>query len=186
MAILANDVKIEQIEFSAGITEAKEFRYKKDKISVPSGIEYHKIITKDKRIVYQTFDSPRVYSQVIERLKNLTPFEGYLKAKKGNPPKSKYFKNQIALPKKSQYQKGFFTRYFLQMASDEGSPVLEVRKREYMKADATYRKIDFKWSLNGNIEKQELENIRTVENIQKTFPQIRVKVYNFVEFHKSD
>ena len=56
MAILENDKTIEQLENSAGITDVKEFVYSYDSsIYVPSGVTYHKIVTRTKRVIYQTF-----------------------------------------------------------------------------------------------------------------------------------
>ncbi len=185
MVILENDKRIEQLEFSAGVTDVKEFVYSYDSsIFVPSGVEYHKIITKTKRVVYQTFPNPQKYSKEIIRVRNLSDIEGYIQAKSNNVKVSKYFKNQKCEPKKADYTKGFFIRYFLQLASDDKAPVIEVKKSKYMNADAIYRKTQMRWSLSKDIEEQERLNVKNTLEVEKTFPQIRMKIYNFIEFGK--
>ena len=53
MPLLENNKTIENIEPSAGVTQPKEFVYTDDPtVSVPSGVVYHKIRTKNKRVVY--------------------------------------------------------------------------------------------------------------------------------------
>jgi hypothetical protein len=185
MAILENDKTIEQLEFSAGITDIKEFVYSYDaSLFVPSGIAYHKIITKTKRVVYQTFPNPQKYSKEIIRVRNKSDIEGYLEAKSNNIKVSKYYKNEKVKPKKKDYKKGFFIRYFLQLASDDKAPVIEVIKSKHTNADAIYSKAQMRWSLSKDIEEQERLNIKNTLEVEKTFPQIRMKIYNFVEFGK--
>ena len=185
MAILENNLIIEQLEPSSGFTEYEEFVYAYNKsIYVPTGIEYHKIITKTKRLVYQTGNRPQQHSQELIRVKNISAFEGYLEAKSHNAQRSKYFKNTMVKPKKEDYKKGFFIRHFMQLASDDKAPVIEVRKSSYEQADGLYAKVKIKWSLNKDEIKQEELNIHNIMEAEKTFPQIRMKIYNFVEFGK--
>ena len=185
MAILENDKTIEQLEYSAGVTDVKEFVYGyNSSLFVPSGISYHKIITKTKRVVYQTLPKPQKYSEKIKRVKNLSTVEGYLEAKSHNIKVSKYFKNEKCEPKEKDYKKGFFLRYFLQLASDDKAPVIEVKKGTYIKADSIYHKAKMRWSLNTDIKEQERLNIKNTLEVEKTFPQIRMKIYNFIEFGK--
>jgi hypothetical protein len=183
MAILQNDKSIEQLESPAGITDVKEFVYGYDSsIFVPIGIVYHKITTKTKRVIYQTLPKPQKYSEEIIRVKNLSTVEGYLEAKSHILKVSKYFKNEKVEPKKADYKKGFFLRYFLQLASDDKASVIEVKKGTYAKADSIYHKAKMRWSLNIDIKEQERLNIKNTLEVEKTFPQIRMKIYNFVEF----
>ena len=185
MAILQNDKRIEQLETSAGITDMKEFVFGSDStLFVPSGFVYHKIITKNKAVIYQTGNKPEKFSKRIVRLKNITPLEGYLQAKNYNPKVSKYFKNQKVEPKKSEYKKGFFTRYFMQLASDDKASVIEVAKKHFVGADAIYNKVKMRWSLDEDIEEQKRLNLKNPLELEKTFPQIRMKIYNFIEFGK--
>ena len=185
MAILENDKIIEQLEDSAGITDVKEFTYSYDSsIYVPSGVAYHKIITRTKRVIYQTFPSPQKYSKEIKRVRNISDVEGYLEAKSNNIKISSYFKNEKCEPKEKDYTKGFFIRYFLQLASDDKAPVIEVKKLNHTNADAIYSKAQMRWSLSKDIEEQERLNIKNTLEVEKTFPQIRMKIYNFVEFGK--
>ena len=52
MAILENDKTIEQLEYSAGVTDIKEFVYSyNSSLYVPSDMVYHKIITKTKKVI---------------------------------------------------------------------------------------------------------------------------------------
>ena len=185
MAILENDKLIEQLETSAGITDIKEFVYFDDVLSyVPRGISYHKIITKPKQVIYQTLSRPQKHSKEIKRVRNFSTIEGYLEAKSHNVRGSKYFKNEKVEPKKADYKKGFFLRYFLQLASDDKAPVIVVKKGKYIKADSIYHKAKMRWSLNKDIKEQERLNLKNTLEVEKTFPQIRMKIYNFVEFHK--
>ena len=185
MPLLENNKTIENIEPSAGVTQPKEFVYTDDPtVSVPSGVVYHKIRTKNKRVVYQTSNKPHTYSQKISRVKNKSTLEGYLVAKSFKPPISKYFKNEKVEPKKADYKKGFFTRYFLQLASDDKAPVIEVKKGDYARADTVYFKENVRWSLSKDKEEQKKLNLNNILRVEKTFPQIRMKIYNFVEFHK--
>ena len=87
-------------------------------------------------------------------------------------------------PKKEDYKRGFFIRHFMQLASDDKAPVIEVRKSSYEQADGLYAKVKIKWSLNKDEIKQEELNIHNIMEAEKTFPQIRMKIYNFVEFGK--
>ena len=186
MALLENDKTIEQLEKSAGLTEIKEFVYFNNwSLYVPSGIAYHKIITKTKQVIYQTLSKPQRYSEEIKRVKNLSMVEGYLEAKSHNVRVSKYFKNEKVEPKKADYKKGFLLRYFLQLASDDKASVIEVKKGKYIKADSIYHKAKMRWSLNKDIKEQERLNLKNTLEVEKTFPQIRMKIYNFVEFHQA-
>jgi len=183
MPILENDKTIEQLEKSAGVTDVKEFVYGyNSSIFVPSGISYHKIITKTKRVIYQTLSKPQKHSEDIKRVKNLSMVEGYLEAKSNNIKISSYFKNEKCEPKEKDYKKGFFIRYFMQLASDDKATVIEVKKSNYTNADSIYNKTQMRWSLSKNIEDQERLNIKNTLEVEKTFPQIRMKIYNFVEF----
>jgi hypothetical protein len=186
MAILENDKTIEQLEKSAGVTDVKEFVYGyNSSIFVPSGISYHKIITKTKKVFYQTLSKPQKHSEDIKRVKNLSMVEGYLEAKSHNLRVSKYFKNEKVKPKKADYKKGYLLRYFLQLASDDKASVIEVKKGKYIKADSIYHKAKIRWSLNKDIKEQEKLNLKNTLEVEKTFPQIRMKIYNFVEFHQT-
>jgi len=185
MAILRNDPRIEHLETSAGVTDIKEFVYENNSsINVPQGVSYHTIITKSKEVIYQTSPVPQKYSEQIIRVKNLSPLESYRTAKKNLVKTSKYFKNQKVEPKDSDYTKGFFIRYFLQLASDDKASVIEVRKSQYNNADAIYSKAKMRWSLNNDIKEQERLNVKNTLELEKTFPQIRMKIYNFIEFGK--
>ena len=185
MTILENDSRIERLERNAGVTKPREFSYGYDEtIFVPSGIVYHKIITKRKEVIYQTGPQPQKYSKKINRQRNLSMLESYKQAKNGEVQSSKYFKNKKIEPKKTHYEQGFLDRYFLQLASDIKAPVIEVTKKEYSSADSTYFKTTLRWALKKDIKEQEKLNRENVLRIEKTFPQIRMKIYNFVEFHK--
>ena len=41
-----------------------------------------------------------------------------------------------------------------------------------------------RWSLNKDTKEQERLNFNNILRVEKTFPQIRMKIYNFVEFGK--
>ena len=41
-----------------------------------------------------------------------------------------------------------------------------------------------RWSLNNDTKEQERLNIKNTLELEKTFPQIRMKIYNFIEFGK--
>ena len=186
MAILENDKIIEQLEYSAGVTDIKEFVYSyNSSLYVPSDMVYHKIITKTKKVIYQTLSKPQKHSEEIKRVKNLSTIEGYLEAKSHNLKVSKYFKNEKIKPNKADYKKGFLLRYFLQLASDDKASVIEVKKGKYIKADSIYHKAKIRWSLSTDIKEQERLNLKNTLEVEKTFPQIRMKIYNFVEFHQA-
>ena len=187
MAILENDKSIERLEVNAGVTEPREFSYASNpETYAPSGLVYHKIITKRKEVVYQTGSTPKKFSQKLIRERNLTMLESYREAAMNQVKSSKYYKNKKVEPKDGDYKKGFFDRYFLQLASDEKAPVIEVTKKEYNSVDSTYFKTDLRWALKKDIEEQEKLNRENVLRVEKTFPQIRMKIYNFVEFQKTD
>jgi len=185
MIILENDRRIERLERNAGVTKPREFSYGYDEtILVPSGLVYHKIVTKRKEVIYQTGSQPQKYSKKINRQRNLSMLESYKQAKNGEIKSSKYFKNKIVKPKKVHYEQGFFDRYFMKLASDDKAPIIEVTKKEYSAADSTYFKTTLRWALKEDIKEQEKLNTENVLRVEKTFPQIRMKIYNFVEFHK--
>tara|TARA_B100001559_G_scaffold316239_1_gene319502 strand:- start:756 stop:1316 length:561 start_codon:yes stop_codon:yes gene_type:complete len=184
MAILRNNPQVERIEPN-GVTKVKEFVFEDNRdIFIPSGTPYHKIITKNKEIFFQTESQPQKYSKEIIRVNNKSDFEGYLTATSDNPPVSKYFKNKKVKPKPKDYEAGSFTRYFMQLASDDKASIIEVTKKEYNQADAIYKKQAIIWSLNKDIKEQERLNLKNILNVEKTFPQIRMKIYNFIEFGK--
>ena len=185
MAILQNDKRIEQLETSAALTESNEFSFASNPNTyVPSGLVYHKIVTKSKEVIYQTKNKPEKSSQKIIREKNLTPLEIYRQAKNNNIKTSKYFKNKKVEPKEADYKKGYFDRYFLQLASDDKAPIIEVTKKEFDQADGMYKKQPVTWSLSKDKLEMEKMNEKSVLFAEKTFPQIRMKIYNFVEFGK--
>jgi hypothetical protein len=41
-----------------------------------------------------------------------------------------------------------------------------------------------KWSLSKDVKEQEKLNLKNTLELEKTFPQIRFKIYNFIEFGK--
>tara|TARA_R100000008_G_C3515353_1_gene131020 strand:- start:14 stop:577 length:564 start_codon:yes stop_codon:yes gene_type:complete len=185
MAILQNDPTIERIEPN-GVTEVKEFVFEDNEdIFVPAGTSYHRIITKDKSVIYQTFSSPQKYSKELLRRKNLPIEESYLIATSNNPPVSKYFKNKIVKPTKTDYSRGSFKRYFLQLATaTDPFSIIEVSKKEFDEADSIYNKQVVTWSLSKDKLEMEKMNEKSVLFAEKTFPQIRMKIHNFVEFGK--
>ena len=185
MAILQNDPTIERIEPN-GVTEVKEFVFEDNQdIFVPVGTSYHRIITKDKQVTYQTFSSPQKYSKELLRRKNLPMEDTYLIATSEKPPTSKYFKNKIVKPTESDYEKGSFKRHFLQLASaTDPFSIIEVSKKEFDEADSVYNKQVLTWSLSKDKLEMEKLNQNSVLFAEKTFPQIRMKIYNFVEFGK--
>jgi hypothetical protein len=186
VAILETDNTIEQLETNVGLTKLKEFKYSyNENIFVPSGVAYHKIVTKNKEVVYQTFNKPIPPSEKIIRVKNKTALEDYLLARASKPKRSRYFTDTKVKPKLADYSTGFFERYFMQLATDDKAPILEVTKKSYNEADAMYRKIKIRWSLSKDIKEQEKLNLDNILKVEKTFSQIRMKIYNFVEFHKS-
>ena len=86
--------------------------------------------------------------------------------------------------KESDYRKGFFKRYFIQLSSNDKAPILEVTKNNYNQADSIYLKQEMKWSLSKDVKEQEKLNLKNTLELEKTFPQIRFKIYNFIEFGK--
>ena len=184
MAILEDNPQVERIE-ADGVTKVKEFVFEDNRdIFIPSGTPYHKIITKNKEIFFQTESQPQKYSKPIIRVNNKSDFEGYLTATSNNPPVSKYFKNKKTQPKQKDYEAGSFIRFFMQLASDDKAPIIEVTKKEFDQADSTYKKQPVIWSLNKDKLEMEKLNQNSVSLAEKTFPQIRMKIYNFVEFGK--
>ena len=185
MAILETDKTIAQLETNSGVTQLKEFKYSYDEdIFVPIGVPYHKIVTKSKNVIYQTLSKPQKHSEEILRVKNKTALEQYLSAVTTPPKKSKYFTDTKVKPKESDYRKGFFKRYFIQLSSNEKAPILEVTKKNFDTTDSMYKKISMRWSLNKATKEQERLNFNNILRVEKTFPQIRMKIYNFVEFGK--
>jgi len=184
MAILQNDPTVERIE-TGGITSVREFVFgDNEDIFVPVGTSYHKIITKDKRVIYQTLSSPQKYSKELFRRENLSPEEGYLIATSQKPPVSRYFKNEKVTPTQGDYDKGSFKRHFMQLASDDRAPIIEVSKKSFDEADSIYTKQVITWSLNKDLLEMEMLNQKSVLFAEKSFPQIRMKIYNFIEFGK--
>ena len=185
MAILETDKTIEQLETNSGVTQLKEFKYSYgEDIFVPIGVPYHKIVTKSKNVIYQTLSKPQKHSEEILRVKNKTALEQYLSAVTTPPKKSKYFTDTKVKPKESDYRKGFFKRYFIQLSSNDKAPILEVTKNNYNQADSIYLKQEMKWSLSKDVKEQEKLNLKNTLELEKTFPQIRFKIYNFIEFGK--
>jgi hypothetical protein len=70
----------------------------------------------------------------------------------------------------------------MQLASDDRAPIIEVSKKSFGEADSIYTKQVITWSLNRDILEMEKLNQKSVLFAEKTFPQIRMKIYNFVEF----
>jgi hypothetical protein len=70
----------------------------------------------------------------------------------------------------------------MQLASDDRAPIIEVSKKSFDEADSVYTKQEITWSLNRDILEMEKLNQKSVLFAEKTFPQIRMKIYNFVEF----
>ena len=185
MAILETDSKIELLETNSGITQLKEFKYSNNQnLFVPIGVPYHKIVTKSKSVIYQTLSKPQKHSEEILRVKNKTALENYLQASTKIPQRSKYFTDTKVKPKDSDYKKGYFERYFLQLSSNEKAPILEVTKKNFDTTDSMYKKISMRWSLNKDTKEQERLNFNNILRVEKAFPQIRMKIYNFVEFGK--
>ena len=75
MAILEDNPQVERIE-ADGITKAREFVFEdNENIFIPAGTRYHKIITKNKEIFFQTESQPQKYSKEIIRVNNKSDFD---------------------------------------------------------------------------------------------------------------
>ena len=72
----------------------------------------------------------------------------------------------------------------MQLASDDKAPIIEVTKKEFNQADAMYKKELVTWSLNKDKTEMEKLNQNSISSAERALPQIRMKIYNFVEFHK--
>ena len=72
----------------------------------------------------------------------------------------------------------------MQLASDDKAPIIEVTKKEFNQADAMYKKELVTWSLNKDKTEMEKLNQNSIRLAERALPQIRMKIYNFVEFHK--
>lgn len=60
-------------------------------------------------------------------------------------------KTQLLIPKDSDYERGYYYRYFYRMLNDKNSNVYEINEKEYNKIQKVvyYKKLKIKWKLIG-------------------------------------
>ena len=80
----------------------------------------------------------------------------------------------LLLPKDSDYDKGYFYRYFYQQSNNKEGRVKEIVEKEYNKLDNNflYKILKIKWKIIGNAQKTTNINNNVVEVANKILPGI--------------
>lgn len=80
----------------------------------------------------------------------------------------------IILPKDSDYDKGYFYRYFYQQSNNRDGRVREVIEKEYNKLNTNflYRILKIKWKIIGDAQKTTNINNNVVEVANEVLPGI--------------
>jgi hypothetical protein len=107
-------------------------------------------------------------------------------ATKGTQKAGLYFFDKKIPPKKIDYTKGSFTRYFLRLAGNKSADIVEVDKKGYNAADGIYDTYTLDWSLKTDANQQSTENAKSLNNLAKRIPEIKVKLVNLIEYNKPE
>lgn len=142
-----------------------------------------------------TLDSEELQRMVSD--KNDLSYSGfvYRKSNKKGDIKSTNIFPFRANPAKQDYDKGWFTRYFIKRVNGGIETIREVSEQDYDKSfeDILYRKMSLQWKLKGSIydDKSNLNNPiygvydtnkRNVSSNEKLLPGISKYLVNLIEF----
>ena len=111
---------------------------------------------------------------------------------KNVPPKT-FFPN----PNQSDYERGYITRYFIQMRGTSGSPIFETNSESFTDFSNTnyYIGVKLNWKITGEIENKYTErgelipSVHTVNSLEileaeKILPEINLYLVNTKQFHR--
>ena len=183
-----DDKKIERLNTNLR-TKRGEFRFAETEDVVPTNTIYHSLILRDKSVKYQTREEQSFgVREIVKQTRDNTVeslLSDYFIATKGAPKVTSYFKDRKVPPKQKDYTKGSYKRYFLRLAGNKNADILEVDKKTYNAADGIYEGYTLDWSLKQNANQQSTENAKSLNNLAKRIPEIKVKLVNLIEYNKT-
>ena len=72
------------------------------------------------------------------------------------------------------------------MAGNKNADIVEVDKKGYNAADGIYDTYTLDWSLKVDANQQSTENAKSLNNLAKRIPEIKVKLVNLIEYNKPE
>ena len=101
------------------------------------------------------------------------------------------FKNIKAykpVPTKSDYTRGYITRYFVQRVNDINSIVYEIAKEDYLSyvINDFYITTNLDWKITGTYDDIRMANEKSIKLGAKKMPAIQMFLVNYLEFNKSE
>ena len=155
-------------------TKQNEFFYSDTESLVPPGKQYSIYYTNDKS---EFFFTGILNSNFVRQIQTLRPtiYEKYNVLKK---PRREIYPEEIS-PKMTDkdYEKGTKQRFFVQLANDFKSPVLEISKSDFSKDLNLYNKIVIDWKISGLRKEVEEQNNITIDNTERNYPGFKQKVF---------
>ena len=94
----------------------------------------------------------------------------------------------ITLPKDSDYERGYFYRYFYQQSNNKNGKVKEIEDTEYnnLKTEFLYRTLKIKWKIIGEAVTAKTINTKVTETADEVLPGIKnVLSRDYLEFWKN-
>ena len=106
--------------------------------------------------------------------------------KNGNEFQLPNLKAFIPSPKKLDYDSGYIVRYFAQKSNDTSSPIYEISKNSFNKANDTpfYSVVALDWRIKGDPIDVKKSNSISIRIASQTIPKISLYLPNLLQFHQ--
>ncbi|GJQ43814.1 MAG: hypothetical protein JETCAE03_33120 [Ignavibacteriaceae bacterium] len=104
-----------------------------------------------------------------------------------NPKKMEFANEKKPVLKQADYDRGYFTRYFLRQVNNPLSKILEVDKAQFnkFKSEPFYINLDMNWKLTGDLQSIIDTNYNILVESDKKLPGIKKLLENkLLEFTK--
>lgn len=99
----------------------------------------------------------------------------------------KFAKDTYPVVKDSDYNNGYFMRYFFRQVNSPFSKILEVDKKQWIsfKNEPFYTRVELKWLISGKKEYVYSSNLKSITQADKVLPGIKKLLENnLLQFYK--
>ena len=158
-------------------TKSQEFTYKQTGGFVKPNTLYSVYYNLNKKELYLTGIRDSSRSKIINRVKNKTMYSNYTNTK--NVIRQPYPKTTSANPSESDYRIGTIARYFTKKTNEVNAKVFEITKNDFKNKNNLYDYVSFQWRISGKKDEVFRDNVVTLRNVTKTYPNIIRTVFPF-------
>ena len=92
----------------------------------------------------------------------------------------------IPTPSDKDYKNGYITRYFIQKANDNNSPIYEVKQSSFNKFNSNpfYKATSILWKIKGDVLKTKNSNKASIQIGCEVISKLYLYLPNLLQFHK--